>query len=159
MFTGNTKSHQETQTVSYTGFKQKVKSFPELRWWQSHRGSSSNRGLWTTGRPACQGGGSRGMCIGEMQLKWARRSEACLQACACRRDPRKCSGGRVAWRWGREWVEGDSAAHPAVKGDCPQGLQRAQLTRGESRAEQGGWGSDHSGGPLLQLIGNFRYIF
>lgn len=44
--------------------------------------SSSNRGLWTTGRPACQGGGSGGMCIGEMQLKWARRSEG-LSASVC----------------------------------------------------------------------------
>ena len=98
MFTGNTKSHQETQTVkSYTGFKQKVKLFPEPRWWDSHRESSSNGGLWTTGRPAVMPGlGKRTRVHSGDAVEVSQEKRGLV----CEGVPAKESLGSAAAAWG-----------------------------------------------------------
>lgn len=136
MFTGNTKSHQETQTVRVIqGLNKRWSCFQS---WDD--GTVTEKVVITVAfeRPVdlqwCQGWGSGCVCTGEMQLKWARRSEGLSVRVCLPKSPQE-----VQWRpGGLEMREGGGwewQAHPAVKGDCQRAPESTVEMWGESRAE------------------------
>lgn len=131
MFTGNTKSHQETQTVRVIqGLNKRWSHFQS---WDDGRVTEEVVLMvaFETGRPACQDGGSGGVCTGEMQLKWAGRSEGLSASVCLPKSPqevqRRPGGLEMRKGVGRGWQSGTSCCEGGLSPRAPESTADAGL--------------------------------